>query len=417
MRPLDPVYLLAAGVLAPWWLRRRRAGWSARFGMGKSLAPPPAGRRRILLHAVSVGEVNALRRLVPILRREADVIVSTTTDTGLDQAVRLFGENSVVRYPLDLSWSVAKFLNRVKPDAVALAELELWPNFATACNRRGIPLCVINGRLSQRSAKGYARARWIMRPAFASLAFAAVQDGDYAARFEANGVAPGSCLITGTMKWDVAERGAEAHTLRAQADAIASALGIDRRRPLIVAGSTGPGEEAIIHSATPEGAQLMCAPRHPRRFDEAADALPGCVRRSIGGGDPSSGRFLLDTIGELGAAYMLADVVVIGRSFVDLGGSDPIEPASLGAPVVIGPHVTNFRTVVDELEQAGGLRVTTEASLRMALAELLASPDARASLVSGAASLIRQRIGASARHAELILDLAGVVPAPTGTDL
>jgi len=256
-----------------------------------------------------------------------------------------------------------------------------------------------------------------MRPAFASLAFAAVQDEAYAERFEANGVAPGACLITGTMKWDVAERGGEANSLRAQAEAIASALGIDRNKPLVVAGSTGPGEEAIIHSATPEGAQLLCAPRHPRRFDEAASALPGCVRRSSGGGDPASGRFLLDTIGELGAAYMLADVVVIGRSFVDLGGSDPIEPASLAAPVVIGPHVANFRTVVDELEEAGGLRVTTEASLRETLAELLASPEARASLVRAAESLIRQRIGASARHAELILDLAGVEPSPDGTDL
>lgn len=410
MNALDAIYVGLAAAAAPWWMRKARGDWPGRFGR---IAPVPdragpdgAPLPRVLVHAVSVGEVNALRTLIPLLTREAHVIVSAGTDTGMARARELFappaGSCDVARYPLDFSWSVRRFLDAARPDAVALVELEVWPNFVRACRRRGVPVCVINGRLSRRSFRGYRRVRRWLRSTFASLEFAAVQDADYAARFEAMGVEPGRCLVTGSMKWDAA---AVTDHIEGAED-LACELGIDRSRPLVVGGSTGPGEEALLHAACPPGVQLLCAPRKPERFDEAAAALPGCVRRSSRGTPrPGADRFLLDTLGELRAAYALADVVVVGRTFVELHGSDPIEPIGLGRAVVLGPSVTNFASIVGEFERAGGLVRATRASLPAVLRELLGDPARRAAIAAAGRRCIERSRGASARHAELVLSL------------
>lgn len=419
MNALDVLYGSLAAVLAPWWLRKARGDWPERFGRIAPVPPRtsngagPAGPRpRLLVHAVSVGEVNALRALMPLLTAEAHVMLSVGTDTGIARARAAFGKDAdVVRYPLDFSRSVRRFLDATRPDAVALVELELWPNFVGECRRRSIPVCVINGRLSPHSFRGYRRLRRWIGPTFASLEFAAAQDADYAARFEAMGVEPGRSLITGSMKWDTAV----IEDAVPGADALARDLGIDRARPLIVAGSTGPGEEAILHAACPAGAQLLCAPRKPERFDEAAGALPGCVRRSVrdtphAGAAPAD-RFLLDTLGELRQAYALADVVVVGRSFVDLHGSDPIEPIGLGKATVIGPSVTNFASIVETFERAGGIVRATRDDLRAVLAGLLADPARRRAIARAGCACIREHQGASARHAELLLSLLDRAPA------
>lgn len=410
MNLLDLAYIPLAVATSPIWARKSRAGWGERFGRTDPLPAPPAGRPRFLLHAVSVGEVSALRSLVPRLSAEADVVVSATTDTGLARARTLYPQVATVRYPLDFSWAVRRFLDALRPDAVALVELELWPNFVRACRDRGIPVCVINGRLSERSFSGYRRIAPLLRRTFGSLAFAAVQDEAYARRFEALGVAPSDCLITGSMKWDAVE--ATPGPPDAGAIALADALGIDRDRPLIVAGSTGPGEEGLIHracvEAAPSGVQLLCAPRKPERFDEAARAMPGCVRRSGPAGPPRADhpRFLLDTIGELRWAYLLADVVVMGRSFGRLYGSDPIEPVALGRATVIGPRVGDFESVVRALETMGGLARATQESLAGVIRDLLERPERRADLARLGLACIEAHRGATARHAELLLSLA-----------
>ncbi|MFM9996486.1 MAG: 3-deoxy-D-manno-octulosonic acid transferase [Phycisphaerales bacterium] len=410
MNALDVLYGSLAVVLAPWWLRKARGDWPERFG---KIAPvpaqpgngtDPAGRKpRLLVHAVSVGEVNALRSLMPLLTAEAHVILSVGTDTGIARARAMFGRSAdVVRYPLDFSWSVRRFLDAARPDAVTLVELELWPNFVRECRRRSIPVTVINGRLSPHSFRGYWRLRRWIGSTFASLEFAAVQDADYAARFETMGVEPGRCLITGSMKWDTAV----IEDAVPGSDELARDLGIDRARPLIVAGSTGPGEEAILHAACPAGAQLLCAPRKPERFDEAAVALPGCIRRSARTTPPSpADRYLLDTLGELRHAYALADVVVVGRSFVDLHGSDPIEPIGLGKATVVGPSVANFASIVETFERAGGVARATRDDLPTVLTGLLADPARRRALCEAGRACIREHQGASARHAELLLAL------------
>jgi 3-deoxy-D-manno-octulosonic-acid transferase len=418
MRLLDALYIPAAAVLAPWWAFKKREGWNERFGKIEPLPPPRRGPR-VLLHAVSVGEVSALRELVPLLAHDHDVVVSATTDTGIQRARELYASKAhVVRYPLDLSWCVSRFLDAVRPECVALVELELWPNFVRECQRRSIPVCVVNGRLSERSFKGYRRIRRAIRPTFARLACAAVQDDDYAARFRAMGVAPDKCVVTGSMKWD----SARIEDAVQGADQLAAALGIDPSRPLIVAGSTGPippttlatsrgpttitNEEELLHLTCPPGVQLLCAPRKPERFEEAAPALPGCVRRSKpGSGEPASGRFLLDTIGELRAAYSLATLVVVGRSFGGLFGSDPIEPIALGKPVVIGPCVADFSQIVRDFETAGGLARADTASLAAVLSRLVSDGPARSALAEAGREVIRKRQGASARHADLVKSL------------
>ncbi len=415
MNPLDLTYALGAAVLAPVWARKARGGWKQRLGHVEGLPTPVPGRPRLLLHAVSVGEVNAVRQLVPMLReRGIEVVVAAGTDTGFERARTLFGGHGpVVRYPLDFSSAVRRFLDRVKPAAVGLVELEVWPNFIGECTRRSIPVGVINGRLSERSFKGYQRIRPFMVKSFASLAFAAVQDEDYAARFRAMGTPADQVFVADTMKWDAAVMADNV----AGAAVLARQLGIDRTRPLIVGGSTGPGEEALLVRACPPGVQLLCAPRKVERFDEAAAAMPGCVRRSVkaGAGEAAGaggrgaagnvsgpGRFLLDTIGELRAAYALADVVVMGRSFGKLFGSDPIEPIGLGRATVIGPSFKDFQAVVRALCAAGGLEVAGPEELPRVLGELVADPARRARLAEAGRACIRQRMGATARHANLL---------------
>ncbi len=412
MNWLDAIYIPLALVTAPKWAAKRRAGWGERFGKVDTLPAPATGRKRVLLHAVSVGEVSALRTIVPILAKDADVVVSATTDTGLAKARELYSQTChVVRYPLDFSWAVSRFLDAVRPDVVGLVELEVWPNFVDECARRGIPACIINGRLSERSFKGYSRVQGFVAKRLNTLAFAAVQDEDYAARFRALGMDAAKVRVTGSMKWDAATIADSVPG----AEQLAQEMGINPVKPLIVAGSTAEDEEALLHSAClsafGDGVQLLCAPRKPEHFDEAAAAMPGCVRRSYTSqgratGSPASGRFLLDTIGELRRAYALADVVVMGRSFGSLYGSDPIEPVALGKATVIGPRVDDFRIVVDDFVKAGALRQVGRDGLEAAFRALMADKAERENLARRGRECILARQGASARHAVAILELS-----------
>lgn len=399
---LNTVYALVAALTAPWWMRKPRSGWAERFGRIDAL--PRATKPRLLIHAVSVGEVNLTRPLVSKLQGEFDLVISVTTDTGIARARDIYRNSDVhiVRFPLDASWSVRRFLDAVQPSAVALVELELWPNFVRACGRRKVPVSVINGRLSERSFRRYRMGRWLIGRYFQQLAKAAVQDDAYAQRFRAMGVAPDDVLVAGSMKWD----SAQVTDAIDGADALASALGIDRSRPLIVAGSTAPDEHALLHSATPAGVQLLCAPRRLEWFDEAAQTLQGCTRRSQrpngAGASSDTDRYLLDTIGELRAAYALADVVVIGRSFGDLYGSDPMEAAALGKPVVIGPAVSDFASIVETMDQAGAIVRTTRDGLASVLNELIGDQQRRADLGERARRCVIENQGAAQRHAQLL---------------
>ncbi|MDP7574219.1 MAG: glycosyltransferase N-terminal domain-containing protein [Phycisphaerales bacterium] len=414
-RIVDMVLLLAAAATALWWVPRmiargrHRTDWRGRFGHAEALPPPPAGGR-VVLHAVSVGEVGAIRGLVDALaaKQDMDIVIASTTDTGVARANELFGDrHAVVRWPLDFSWAVKRFLKAVQPTVVGLVELEVWPNATAICKARGIPTVVVSGRLSDRSHRRYRWIRSLVRPMFRRLAAVGAQSREIADRFVDLGAAKERVHVVGNLKWDSVQLadGDSEHTNRLAMD-----LGIDQSKPIVVGGSTAPGEEAMLREACPEGVQLLCAPRRPEWWDEAAEVLAPCVRRSSGeSGRKGTSRFLLDTIGELGWAYGFADVVVVGRSFGDLHGSDPVEPIARGAATVIGPAVSDFKNTIDVLVAGGGLIQCLPEQLSSTLHDLLANPKVRDELVQQGQRVIHEQQGATARCVALLLEPGAAV--------
>lgn len=398
----DLAYAIGVILTSPiWGLSLMRTGkwrtdWRGRYGHVKTLAAHEG--KTLLFNAVSVGEVSLLRGLIEELTERDPslrIVVAATTNTGFKRAVELYGQAyTVVRYPLDFSWVVARFLDRIKPNAVCCVELEVWPNFVEACEKRDIPIAVINGRLSARSFKGYVKFKRLIGPSFRKLAFAAVQTDDYAKRFKAMGV--NHVHVLDTMKWDNAKLDDSVDGVQE----LAEQLGVDLTRPVIVAGSTGPGEDKLLIEGLAEGTQLILAPRKPEWFDAAAKLAPGCVRRTDG--IPGEGPiYLLDTIGELRQAYALADVVVVGRSFLGLYGSDVMQPAALGKPVIIGPYHSDFQNTVQAMHEQGGLVVTDDPMKHVH--ELLTDRDKAQQLAEAGQAVIRQRQGSTDRHATMIL--------------
>ena len=406
IRPLDAVYAALLGVTSPVWglslLRtgKWRTDWEGRRGFAP--ATPSDPRPVVLLHGVSVGEVVAAEPLVRRLTAEGvRVVVSATTNTGTDRARSLFApDHAVVRFPLDFSWMVSRFLDRVRPDAVALLELEVWPQFTRACERRGIPISVVNGRLSASSFSGYRRLRRLLAPSFGRLHRVGAQTPEYAERFAALGVPSDRIEVTGTVKWDVDLP----DDLEARAAALRADMGIPDDRTVVVAISTGPDEERALLDAVPDDVALVVVPRKPERFEEVA-ALADWVRRSEHDGGaarpaPRAGPFLVDTMGEAEVATALADVVVIGRTFDGLGGSNPIPAAALGKPIVAGPDHHNFAQVVEALGPA--IRVVDEpAGIRTVLADRTSLDE----MARAGPAIVAAERGATARNADIVLGM------------
>jgi len=369
---INIAYILAAVMFLPVMLyqrlvrRKRRTGWRQRLG---HIPARPSRAPCVWIHGVSVGEINAARPLVHELGRQLkgfEVAISATTDTGFARATQLFPSQMVFRYPLDFSWVVARTMERVRPRIIVLMELEVWPNLVAHAARAGIPVVVANGRITDRRRVGLLNlplVRRLTRGMFASLAGVGVQDETYAERFRRIGVPTDRIRITGSLKWDsavVADR-------VERDDALARCLMIDRNRPLWVAGSTGPGEEAALLQAYKQLLenhpqwQLAIVPRHPERFGAVAHLIEdygfACLRRSKHLERPPTALkartvFLGDTMGELRRFYALADLVFVGRSLAPLGGSDVMEVAGLARPMLFGPHMTNFAEAATKLLSA-----------------------------------------------------------------
>ena len=441
-----PARLLHAGVdaaygallvgLVPWAILRvcfdskARARWlaylrdvGARFGPRR----PRTGRRPcVWVHGVSVGEVKSAARLVETIEAEVpgvEVIVTATTDTGYRVACERYPGRRVEFYPPDLSWIVRGALDRLRPDLVVLVESELWPNFLTSVAERGIPVVLVNGRISERSASRFARAGALARPVIRALARVCAQVPVYAERFAAIGVPAERVVVTGNLKLDnvplVEDRG--------RSDSYARLFGVDGKVPLFVVGATHPSEERAIGqvvariraSGTP--LRVVVAPRHPGRADAAQSDLERAgltvVRRSRlspdGPPPPSDAAILLDTVGELEAVYSLADVTFVGGSLLRHGGHNMMEPASLGKPVIVGPHTWNFRGEMDLLLAAGGLVEAPDAqAVEAALRRWLSAPDeARAVGERGRAAILSSK-GATARTLEVLRPLLAALPSP-----
>lgn len=404
-----------------------RTDWPGKFGYcdlhepvvvdqgGRLIKTEANKKKRLLIHAVSVGEINATRELIPRLMDkhggDLEIIISVTTNTGYARAVSLFGGSHViVRFPLDFGFAVNRFLDTVKPDVVATMELEVWPNFVEACVKRKIKTCVINGRLSENSFKNYYKFRKLLTKTFKRLTSVCVQTQDYADRFEKMGVDRDKIVVADSMKWDTAQI-VDAKEM-AGAEELAKAMGIDRGRKLIVAGSTGPGEEALLIEQCPLEAQLLIVPRKPERFEQVAKLRPDAVRRSEhpDGTEtavkPNQRVFLLDTMGELGKAYALADVCVVGRSFVKMGGSDPIEPIGIGKAVVIGPYHSAFSDVVGRFQNREAIIVSDD--LAKTLPELLSDPKRCKSMAHYGRKVIKTRRGATDRNVKFLVEMLGL---------
>ena len=399
--------LAAYGLIDRMRTGRRRDDWRTRNG---DVAIEAKGSRpRVLIHGVSVGEVNAAAPLISALAQGAtavDVVLSASTTTGFRRATEQFGSRiPVVRFPFDFTWMVDRFLDRVDPDAVVLMEQELWPGFLRACEVRGVPVILANGRMSDASFDRYRRMGGWSRRLLGRLALVICQSDAYRTQFESLGVPQSKTAVVGSLKWD----GTRPSDDSGRSREIARSLGIDPALPLVVAGSTGPGEEALLVAGRPDGVQLLLAPRRPERWDEVAALAPGAPRRSLGqssGGGPTGGQvFLLDTIGELTDAYRLADAVFVGRSLVPLGGSNPLEPAGLGKPAVIGPHHENFRDVVDTLVAGGGLAVSDDPW--SVLRAWIEDPEDRRRVGTAAQATVEANRGTARRTADLVRDHLG----------
>jgi 3-deoxy-D-manno-octulosonic-acid transferase len=432
----DIAYGLGVGVSAPYWLikpsARKKVLGAFKKRMARSLEPRDLTKPAVMIHAVSLGEMNATRSLVQMLRHarpELEVIISTTTETGYARAQELYGGQagiSVVRYPLDFSGAVTRLLDAMRPDVVVLMELEVWPNFLKRCRHRDIPVVLVNGRLTTSSYRRYRLIGPIASGMFRRLSGICVQDQTYAERFLKLGASPGRVLVTGTMKFDTAEVGERVGGDYELATAVGLYPGVE---PIWVCGSTGPGEEEIILRvyrqllAKQSRLRLVIVPRHPERFDEVAGLIDQakfrCVRRSqtlAGWSAPGAAPspippvVLGDTMGELRKFYSMADVVFVGRTLVDLGsrqhGSDMIEPAALGKPVITGPFTGNFAEVMNRLRAADGvMEVGHEQALAQTVSVLLFSPDQAAGMGGRAQQVVAKEKGATLRHAEVVLGL------------
>lgn len=417
--------LLALALGSPWWLgrmattRKYREGLAERLGRVRALEGQ-GGRPLIWIHAVSVGEVLAVSRLVKELDAALAgyfIAISTTTRTGQELARARFGAGRVFYCPLDLPWAVRAHLEELKPAALVLAETEFWPNLLSGCDRRGIPVAVVNARVSDRSWPRYRRLRWLWRPFLGRLSRVLAQSQVDAERLVAIGCRPERVTVAGNLKFDV--RAAE----EAEATRLLRLLAPGLR--FIVAGSTLEGEEAALVEAWPrlleaDPAQvLVLAPRHPERFGAVAALLDSSgvdwVRRSEWKGlqaetlKPLRGGqvFLLDTIGELASVYSLAAIAFVGGSLVPAGGHNALEPAQFGVPIVMGPHYANFRAITEDLRAHDAIRIVTLKELAPELVELLRDPDAAAKFGERARQVFETQAGATARCIEAIRELLG----------
>ena len=401
---------LGAVLLAPLvlWRSLRSAAFRrvlpGRLGYAARAAAERA--RPLLLHGVSVGEVKALRPLVALLREqrpELPIAISSTTPAGLSTARTVYPDLAVHAYPVDLPGATRRFLERVQPCAVVLAELEIWPNFLRACHARGIPVAIVNGRITESSIRGYRRVqRWL--PRFDRIALYGVQNERYAKGFLALEVPPERVVVTGNLKYDNLPTSAEDAAYRASPWARWSAS-----TPLFVFASTHEPEELQLirewsRSALREQAVAVLVPRHPERSDRLAVALARewdgpLLRRSELHDDsviaPGS-VLLVDTFGELESAFRGARGAFLGGSLIEHGGQNVLEPAALGVPVVTGPHVQNFREEVALLEAAGGLlRAADAAEVLRCFESWLAQPAAAQLIGRIAAEALASRRGAA----------------------
>ena len=416
---------LVAG--APWWLWRMATTQKYRDGLGDRLGRVPArlrstgaeGKPVLWLHAVSVGEVLAVSRLVQEIETAFPshrLLISTTTRTGQDLARTRFGTERVFYCPLDLPWAVRAYLNALQPRMLILAETEFWPNLLNGCFRRNIPVAVVNARISDRSWPRYQMLQRLWRPILARLTRVLAQTSTDAQRIVALGCPPELVSVSGNLKFDV--RAVQESEAISQLKALAP-----NGLRFLVAGSTLEGEEAALLESWPTllaadpNLVMVLAPRHPERFVSVGALINNTgvawVRRSDWKSKPAtsiptlqSGQIvLLDTIGELASVYSIAAVAFVGGSLVPAGGHNPLEPAQFGVPIVMGPNYANFRAITEDLRTQNAIRIAPKGELGKVLIELLNNREDAGKMGQRARQVFEQQAGATARSIDALREI------------
>lgn len=398
---------------------RYRRGWREKLlGLMPAVSAATANGEKpvIWFHAVSVGEVLQLPKLITEFQATTNQqfrpVVTTSTDTGYDLAVQRFPDLQVTWFPLDFTWAVKAAITRVRPAAVVLVELELWPNFLRTCEQMQIPTSVINARISERSFKGYSRFPLIFRPVFQSLKLAVAQSKTYAERLIALGCSPESVVVSGNIKFD----GVVTDRDNSETISLKEVLGLNSSETVFLAGSTQATEEAIALDAWNAARvnfpdlRIILVPRHKERFQEVANLVRErgypLVRRStlnqhaelLSDSPDYQPVILIDTIGELSAAWGLADIAFVGGSFGNRGGQNMLEPAAYGATVTFGPNTKNFRDIVKRLlDDDAAIKLEQPQDLTATLQQLLNDEDRCQQLGQNAATCVQVQQGAVRR--------------------
>ena len=419
---LNLAYLSALVLLTPWLVWRSvrtgryRQGWAAKW-WGRVDFQRSDQPRVVWLHAVSVGEVNLLETLIHRLERQDPdcvCVISTTTDTGYKVARQRYAPRAVFYCPLDFSWAVNRAMRRVRPDLLVLAELELWPNLIHSAVRKGAKVAIVNARLSERSARGYQRIRWVMSRLLRRIDLIAAQSDETAERFIGLGAAVESTLVTGSVKFD----GACVDRRNDRTEALSQWAGYQSTDCLWLAGSTQAPEEQLaidaflrLRESYPQ-LRLALAPRHPERSDEVRELLRSadlefvCRSQPHSIGDGIGDRVLLiDVVGELGAWWGRADIAYVGGSMGSRGGQNMIEPAAYGCPVSFGPKTRNFRDVVSMLRAANAAVVVEDGAAMQQFVQQCMDDDSMAELGRRARELVQRQQGAADRTVTALLAL------------
>lgn len=407
------------------WKMKRRGGWkqgfAQRFGIfdGKTKSAI-TNRHTIWIHAVSVGEVNLATHLISALELRAPnlkVVVSTTTSTGMGELKKKLPSHVLkIYYPIDWPKFVSRSLRIVNPEAIVLVEAEIWPNLLWKASERRIPVFLVNARMSERSMRGYKRFSFLFRSIFRSLAGVGVQNPEDAERLRALGCRDEAVQVLGNMKFDAAQLSERPIT---QVSLLLRQLGVAEGRPIIVAGSTHDGEEAILAEQYQRLKKrfpdlfLIIVPRHAERAKSAGRdidkvGLKQIFRTSVA----SDTRFepgeleclVVNTTGELRYFYELASIVFIGKSLTAEGGQNPLEPAALGKPIVFGPNMQNFQAITAALLAGQAAWQAADApTLEVALETLLSNKDRREAMGKAALEVVKRNQGSVERTVEMIL--------------
>jgi 3-deoxy-D-manno-octulosonic-acid transferase len=412
------MYLLYSALLGfvlilglPYWLYqgfrhgKYRIGLWERFGIVPGHLAAASSQPTVWVHAVSVGEVLAVSRLVEQMRSRWPayrVVISTTTDTGQKLARTRFGGESVFYFPIDLGLAIRPYLKSLRPRLIVIAETEFWPNFLHLSKRSGASVAVVNARVSDRSIRGYLRLRWWLKNVIGNVDLFLAQTYQDQTRLAELGAPESRIEVTGNLKFELEPGNPPALVAHLHESFEATSAG-----PILVCGSTVDDEEErmLLQAfqsilASHPRAIMILAPRHPERFDVVASILENFgikfSRRSLWSGEPlNGGVLLLDSIGELSAIYALADIAFVGGSLVPKGGHNIIEPARHGVAIVVGNHTDNFRDIIWLFQTQDAVRVVGPAELPLVLMELISNPTERKALGRRAAETLRSQAGAT----------------------